>query len=473
MKIHNIRYGFAPNSSSTHSLIFKKGRDIRDNMLGETNFGWEYFTVYSRELKLKYLASTLLSNLVKRNINPFIASQAVINMTGIDLKPDKNGSYDEWWIDHQSEVNLPVSRRRNGIDLEFFNDFKEYILRDDIAIIGGNDNEYTDKNPYGDECFFFDNFKRYYTLLDSVDKLWARKGSGYWSLFNIATGDRIRFAFDKLGRDKQVITKGSFPELVDMNITNYCHNNCAYCYRNSMDSGRHADFRAIESFIYNIGEIGSFEIVLGGGDVLFHPDIDYIIDLCGFVGIIPNFTVKDSIFLNNPAHRKLVNKCGCVAISTESISDIIRLDSNIVRYGLNRDKFALNIVEGLVDTNTLSKMLETSYNRNLKVILLGFKNTGRAIGFMPLECNVMESINSLVSKSINMDISFDTCLIKKYKQQLNDMGIERIYYDEYEGSFSMFIDAVEMKASASSFSSNVYSCDSFASDDILRIFESI
>ena len=53
MRIHNVRLGFATNSSSTHSLIFLP--KAQDNY-NEGGFGWDNFTLASKEANLDFVA---------------------------------------------------------------------------------------------------------------------------------------------------------------------------------------------------------------------------------------------------------------------------------------------------------------------------------------------------------------------------------------------------------------------------------
>jgi hypothetical protein len=43
MKIHNVRMGFATNSSSTHSIIFMPNKFGIVDELADEDFGWQYF----------------------------------------------------------------------------------------------------------------------------------------------------------------------------------------------------------------------------------------------------------------------------------------------------------------------------------------------------------------------------------------------------------------------------------------------
>ena len=58
MFIHNVRYGFATNSSSTHSIVLiNNGDTIRDSD-DSAEYGWDFFTCASEAAKRQYLGQT-------------------------------------------------------------------------------------------------------------------------------------------------------------------------------------------------------------------------------------------------------------------------------------------------------------------------------------------------------------------------------------------------------------------------------
>jgi hypothetical protein len=64
MFVHNVRYGFATNSSSSHSIVLLKNKKkAKENY--SSDFGWEFFTCISENAKLQYLGQTLIYNLTK------------------------------------------------------------------------------------------------------------------------------------------------------------------------------------------------------------------------------------------------------------------------------------------------------------------------------------------------------------------------------------------------------------------------
>jgi hypothetical protein len=139
MKIHNIRFGFATNSSSSHSIIFDP---INYSQYSDSNdsesFGWNYFTLASKEAKDEYMTAMLLQNISDGyNKNGFSNIFADIIVKGLGLK---ELDLDEISIDHQSLINLPLEYGTNHISVEFFQEFYNYIMRDEIIIFGGNDN---------------------------------------------------------------------------------------------------------------------------------------------------------------------------------------------------------------------------------------------------------------------------------------------------------------------------------------------
>ena len=130
MKIHNIRYGFATNSSSSHSFVLLDEK-VDDNT-DESGFGWGFFTATSKETKSMYMAIQLFYN-----INRFIpvepAAALVEKHTGVSLSLDDYGSTKEY-IDHQSILDLPLTFDGKFVNIDFFQELNRFVLSDNVAI---------------------------------------------------------------------------------------------------------------------------------------------------------------------------------------------------------------------------------------------------------------------------------------------------------------------------------------------------
>ena len=65
MKLHNLRIGFATNSSSSHSVILVPQNSIKDDdVYSEDSYGWEQFVLASPEAKIKYIAAGIMASAI-------------------------------------------------------------------------------------------------------------------------------------------------------------------------------------------------------------------------------------------------------------------------------------------------------------------------------------------------------------------------------------------------------------------------
>ena len=158
VKVHNLRLGHSTNSSSTHSIIFAKSlANIEDNYEGYS-FGWDFFTCVSKEAKLRYLAATLASNMY--NVDNATVQAIVLAWTDVDLTTKELNGF-QVYVDHQSLIALPRSRTGKGINKDFFDDLKSFIMRESIVILGGNDNT-EEEHPLinrGPTVMWYPNFR--------------------------------------------------------------------------------------------------------------------------------------------------------------------------------------------------------------------------------------------------------------------------------------------------------------------------
>lgn len=107
MKIANIRLGFATNSSSSHSVVILPNQ--RDDRVHDDNYyGWENFVLASKEEKMKYLDAQIACHYS-----------------------------DNCKIDHQSVWSFPADIRAR---VAYIKCLKALLERDDVVILGGNDN---------------------------------------------------------------------------------------------------------------------------------------------------------------------------------------------------------------------------------------------------------------------------------------------------------------------------------------------
>jgi len=459
MFIHNVRYGFATNSSSTHSIVLiNKGARLRDSDSEDQEFGWGFFTCASEEAKRKYLGQTV-KNCITNLTDLEDDDAAIIASKWAGVEVDPSG-----YIDHQSIITLPsnVNWGRYHLRRDFFDDLLAFVLRKDVAILGGNDNE-EDRHPLIRDGKAQNILKRYHwddeeigspaltLMLESGSKdLRARydQAGKFWSLFCTRSGTKVRASFvADANADKSEV-----PELVDLKLTDYCRQGCYYCYQGSTPKGQHASKELIKQVGYALKELETFEVALGGGEPTEHPDLLEIIDDFHHMGIVVNLTTRneDWVIDNLP---KIKNKIGGIGLSVDSSQGLLdklsKLRANLLNVNCDSGlKLTVQVVVGSCSQHEMEYIFKTCETFHLTVLLLGWKNTHRGAKARREEISLIELLDSFWSKSSTSEIywagpsvSFDTSIVQEMKEWL-DANCNKWRFTTREGAHSMYIDCV-------------------------------
>lgn len=449
MKIHNVRLGLATNSSSTHSIvILNNGYRANDNF-DHDHFGWEDFVLANKDSKSLYLANTLylaLENAVGPDIAKTVASQWA------DAKDiDEFGG-----IDHQSVICLPLDWDEKAIDKAFFDDFYKFIMRDDVAILGGNDNS---DGHWMHKSNDVKNTNHFGLPLESSNKGFVCKNSGdHWVLFNRENGTKIRISFNQ--PEDFVPTKAFSPELVDVKITDYCPFGCEYCYQDSTPHGEHASLEAIKNIASAFATMRVFEVALGGGEPTMHPDFVEILKTFRQHKIVPNFTTKSVHWLKDDKLREDILKyAGSFAYSVENAKEAEEIIDLCEKYEVNArgswwasSRLVLHYVMGVGTAQDFQDVLKTAKENWIEVTLLGYKTNGRGSLFDPKNNgNWVDYVMDLHKNNECPTLGIDTKLAQDSLPALKKAGIPDSLYHVEEGKFSMYLDAVNSMIGPSSY----------------------
>ena len=437
MQIHNIRLGFATNSSSSHSLIFLN--NIADDY-NNGSFGWDNFTLSNQSSKRKYLASILYNN-ISRITTKSIAMAVVNEWIGTKITLDGYGDNVNY-IDHQSMICLPFEFGTSYPDALFIQHLKEYLLQDNLVILGGNDNEDDHPLANGDQFLFPLPYDYESNQVCRYDTKY-----GFWTIFNKNNGSKIRFSFNNKMEDF-IPDRASAPELVDIKLTDYCPFGCSFCYQDSTTSGKDGDMDYIRIIAYKLSKYKVFEVALGGGEPTLMPGFVNILKRFKNYGITPNFTTKNMKWLdNNKLMRDIMENCGAFAYSISSTQDIAKLYAAMVYNDIPTSRCNIHIVMGTVLQYEFNKMLEDCNKFGFRPTLLGWKNVGRGKKSKPYDYHWWLTD----AQKHKNPISIDTVLASQYEQELINANISPHMFHTKDGRFSCYIDAVSRKIGPSSF----------------------
>lgn len=440
MHIENLRLNHATNSSSSHSLVFTgkdrlKGRPAMDDF----EFGWENFTLADTTSKLNYFAVAVGQELIK--CLPREYAELAMSDLGLLLEPAEKGS-----IDHQSSWTLPRAFGSDAPDWQFVKELKRFVCRDDLAILGGNDNE--EPHPLRDRYSGFKlPFTDYYPTV-------ARKDGDYWTLFRPETGAKIRFSFENPA-ERKIPTDPRTPELVDVKITDFCLQECPFCYQGSSRQGKKDMAVADYKLIGLLAGLRVFEVALGGGEPTMAPGFVPLMKQLRRKGIVPNFSTRSLHWLKDPVSRaNILEHCGAFAYSARSAEEIFYYTALVKSLGIKLGRAHIQVILGPApgmesSGYALERMLTAA--RSLNVTLLGFKETPHALKGVE-EWRIRDWRKRERGwwikpvKAVGHRVGVDTVLAA----EIPEGEFPQLLYRSREGATSCYIDAVEGKVGRSS-----------------------
>ena len=245
------------------------------------------------------------------------------------------------------------------------------------------------------------------------------------------------------------------PELADISISNRCSKGCSFCYKDSTPNGK---VMRVEEYCQVLDSLCSaeygtvFQVAIGGGEPLEHPDFLRIVDETVKRGIVLNFTTN-GLLLTKETLDAIKGKVGAMAISASSLSDLMRIRSAVdCADGLKVNIHYILSKESIMEA---TEMVKGAYNKLLKginaVVFLTYKPAGRGTNNLLLrESEDFDSfINAVKTPIISCKIGFDACFVPML---IRGKAVRNEMVDVCEGGFfSVYIDE-NMRVSPCSFS---------------------
>jgi hypothetical protein len=415
--VHNLRLGFATNSSSSHSLIFLPG--LEDDLSGvedDGRYGRTNFTLASREAKLPYLRLQVPESVVGE----------------LDLGAPVDGS-----IDHQSYWSGPD---------ELLAEVARWALNEGVVILGGDDSA---PHPDGDYQREID------PSMFGHEKV-RKDPLGFWTVFDTWNGRKARLTFERAADPHITPFRSTWPELVDLKITDRCAQGCSYCYQDSRPDGAHGRLEDLFPIIARLAEAQVFEVVLGGGAPAEHPDFARIVAAIQQAKMRAAFTSRTLDFLDRlPGSPGVKWTEVAWALSVNDAQEVRRAHERIYDRGSHARQNsvwlpAIHVVMGTpaARPESLKAIAQACQELHLRLVLLGYKSTGRGARVAPEpDAHWVETCRGAGTRTI----AIDTALAARYDLELHRAGVPEWLYDLEDGRFSMYVDAVRGLCGPSSY----------------------
>ena len=272
--------------------------------------------------------------------------------------------------------------------------------------------------------------------------MWHKyKNGNHFVYINDKNGTKIRETIDKNATE----FISDFADSVDFKITNKCFNNCPFCHEKSTSNGKEG---CIDNWKFLDTLHPYTEMAIGGGDVLTFSKLYELLELLKSKNIYANITVSQNNIFDNKidylVEHELVKGIG-VSLYGYRKDDITRIKS--------LPNTVIHLINGVTACEASFHQLA---DKDLKVLILGYKTFGRGIDFVKDSPWIQDNMN-WVEKNIEdymmkfKVVSFDNLAVEQLK--LKDKLTEKqwkLFYGGDDGTHTFYIDGVNKQFAKSS-----------------------
>lgn len=277
-----------------------------------------------------------------------------------------------------------------------------------------------------------------------MKKILGTYKNGDYTVMMFNDGTKIRF-------NNKATMRADFPESIDMKISNRCDKGCPMCHEQSVPDGELANLEhplldSLHSYT---------ELALGGGNVLDHPYLFTFLSRMKDQKVICNMTLHIGHFLDFDPYIKYLQDEGYIHGIGISVNNVI--DSGIIDRIMALPNTVVHTIAGIMPQEGFKAL----YDRNIKLLILGYKNYGRGAEYIKHNTEITNRIEDLHNNIIDMMphfnlISFDNLALEQLhiKELVDKDTWERCYMGD-DGEVTMYIDLCKKQFAKSSVSPRI------------------
>lgn len=243
-----------------------------------------------------------------------------------------------------------------------------------------------------------------------------------------------------------------FPDSIDLKITNSCSRGCPFCHEKSVPGGKSFNLQRTIGILSTLPRVG-IEIAVGGGNIFDIPnEAAELLTWMTDYGFRPRITIAYDDLVENanyvdeyrfstgniPPQAVIFKNSPFIGVSIGKYYD--KLD--IPYYGMN-EPIVWHVIVGVMPVEDMRKILnDCKYH---KILILGFKNFGRAVGQTPKELEEWKILGKeIAQRRFIKTIGFDNLALEQLeiKDHIDTKTWDSLWFGP-EFCTSMYIDAVE------------------------------
>lgn len=287
------------------------------------------------------------------------------------------------------------------------------------------------------------------------------KNGNYNVLFDESNGTKIRYNnLDTLIPE--------FPESIDCRISSICSVGCRICYEGNTTNGEYGD-------ILNQKWVDSLhpytEIAIGVNEPI-HPDLVKFLEKLKSKNVFASITVNQATF---EKYFGLIHKLYSDKLIYGLGVSLVEPNQDFISKFKMFDNGVLHVVNGVITKS----QLDSIKSKNLKMLILGYKNLGRGIDYLNCEKDVISSNQEMLKNEIWNGLSDKFNVLSFDNLAISQLDIKGMFerdkrdWSEFfmgrDSEYTFYIDAVNHKFAGSSLAHDRFDMK----DDVTEMFNMI
>lgn len=266
--------------------------------------------------------------------------------------------------------------------------------------------------------------------------------------------------------------KFSFPESMDIQISQCCDNGCEWCYYGCSPTGKHGRLFGWRFY----GSMRPYTEIALNLQKPIHPDLGAFLSFMTERNIICNVTVNQNHFMDDALRKELNVWISQGYIKGVGISLTNPKQEGFIEKVKDYPNTVIHVIAGVTPWEDIQYLM----GRGLKILILGYKQTGRGKEYFNNLGNCLSIISSVSWLANNLDdvingfkvVSFDNLAIEQLgvKERLSEKEWENFYGGD-DGTVTFFIDLVKGVFARNSLSQIVYPIGVKTIDEMFEIIK--
>lgn len=262
--------------------------------------------------------------------------------------------------------------------------------------------------------------------------------------------------------------KFSFPESMDIQISQCCDNGCEWCYYGCSPTGKHGRLFGWRFY----GSIRPYTEIALNLQKPIHPDFGAFLSFMTERNIICNVTVNQNHFMDDALQKELNVWISQGYIKGVGISLTNPKQEGFIEKVKEYPNAVIHVIAGITPWEDICYLM----GYDLKLLILGYKAIGRGARYLTdyysYVCGDIERLEDNLDDILNgfKVVSFDNLAIEQLhlKDKLSDKEWDTFYGGD-DGTVTFFIDLVKGIFAKSSLSRIVYTIGDKTIDEMFEI----